>query len=648
MKARIPQFLLLMILLPSGDVAAQEKFSLSMFHFNVQYVAGGLKGFPSGTDTNPTFDLDDAEVQDAIIVESFEPILDLFLAHPDWKVTLEMQAYMAEVMHERHPGILSKLKQLVSNGQVELVSFHYSDQMFLAYPKLDMERSHQLMERVWEEVGFSPSEVVFCQEGQFGEGVVPFAAAHDRTILVLPKNLFRYQHLADYEQAAPLYELDGVDIVIGSRGFATPEVEVQWNFFDDGELLATGGNAPYTISGFVKNQQALDEYEQQLTEAAAAGFRIASTDEYVAWAKANQLDQPALLPILDGTWQPPSTNSMRRWLGGSGVVDMAFACERDNQVTTSNVRARHWILVAETLVTHAEKAEKIEPGTYQDTLLDCWRTALLGQVTDASGINPFINEVNYGLDHAASAQACAEAVINEVAPQVGGPVLKVDTDTGEVFELDDFPSSLLSPRAPYFTTQDGFEVTAPGRETQVTWESGASQGLTRVEIEATEPANGERTLEAVFPMNLDGFFVTPGLVEEEVKFYPLNSFDFQEGRISLPVANGLVGIGTDLWLIKQTSMVHIAATFEAGDGKVRFIDDTLDPEGSVNWVFWILEGNQNDAAAFARQLNLSPMAYLETGQDPDRGCGCHPTPPADYSLLLLMLFLGITVRRRTA
>jgi len=135
-----------------------------MFHYNVQYVAGGLKGFPSGQDDNPTFDLDDAQVQDRIITESFEPVLDVFLAHPTWKVTLEMPAYMVEVMMERHPEVLAKLKQLMASGQAELVSFHYSDQMFLAYPRLDLERSHEIMDAVYAEAGITPSPVVFCQE----------------------------------------------------------------------------------------------------------------------------------------------------------------------------------------------------------------------------------------------------------------------------------------------------------------------------------------------------------------------------------------------------------------------------------------------------------------------------------------------------
>ncbi|MCK7482831.1 MAG: hypothetical protein M0C28_41205 [Candidatus Moduliflexus flocculans] len=85
---------LVLVGLPAARAQDPQRFSLSMFHFNVQYVPGGTTGF-LGDDPNPAFALDDEQVQD-IITESFEPVLDLFLAHPDWKVTLEMQGLMVE------------------------------------------------------------------------------------------------------------------------------------------------------------------------------------------------------------------------------------------------------------------------------------------------------------------------------------------------------------------------------------------------------------------------------------------------------------------------------------------------------------------------------------------------------------------------
>jgi hypothetical protein len=638
-------FLAMALCLAAAPAGAQEKFSLSMFHFNVQYVAGGLKGFPSGEDDNPTFDLDDAQVQDRIITESFEPVLDVFLAHPDWKVTLEMQAYMVEVMMERHPGVLAKLKQLMASGQAELVSFHYSDQMFLAYPKLDLQKSHEIMDAVYQEADITPSPVVFCQEGQFGVGMAPFALEHERSILVLPKNLFRYQHLSEYDNHPPLYELDGVDIVLGSKSFSTPEVEVNWSFFDDGERLATGGSDPYMGLNFETIETAVAEYEQELSDLETQGFRIATIEEYVTWAKQNGLQQDPLPPILDGTWQPPSTNSMRRWLGGSGIVDVGYACERDNLVLTNNVQSRHWLAVAETLVTEAEAQDLIEAGFFDEALTACWKDMLLAEVTDATGINPFINEINYGLSHSTAARECADAVIMQVAPKLGGPYLQIDTDSGSVTEVDDLPSEATTPADPLFTETDGFEVNAPGRTTQVEWADLMGQdNVHKVTITASEPDNTQRTLEVVFPLNLEGFYLTPGLIEDDAFFHPMTEFEFQEGAISLPVANGLVGLDTDLWLIKQTSTVHIAATFLM-DGKVRFIDDTMDPEGSASWTFWILEGSKADALELANRLNLHPVAYVETGKN-GRGCGCGSNTSGGLWGLVMMMVVFFRARAR--
>jgi hypothetical protein len=107
------------------------------------------------------------------------------------------------------------------------------------------------------------------------------------------------------------------------------------------------------------------------------------------------------------------------------------------------------------------------------------------------------------------------------------------------------------------------------------------------------------------------------------------------------VANGLIGLDDDLWLIKQTSEVHVAATFLFGDGLVHFSDYTLDPEGGDTWVFWILEGDEQEAVELAGRLNIHPVAYIETGITPDdRGCGCGPRASGALWGLLLIVWVS--------
>ena len=90
------------------DPRPVHKYAVSVLHYNIQYVAGGLDQFKEDLDEAVQelwADLDTSEegVEDAIIRESFHPILELYARHPQWGADLEMQGLMLEVIQERHP-----------------------------------------------------------------------------------------------------------------------------------------------------------------------------------------------------------------------------------------------------------------------------------------------------------------------------------------------------------------------------------------------------------------------------------------------------------------------------------------------------------------------------------------------------------------
>ena len=97
-----------------------------------------------------------------------------------------------------------KLREAAQKNIVEVVSFHYSDQLFLAYPRLDMERSVALTKELFSDLCVPLSPVVFNQEGQAGEGRHTFMADHDYSIAVFPKNLFRYNPWRRRPAVSPL------------------------------------------------------------------------------------------------------------------------------------------------------------------------------------------------------------------------------------------------------------------------------------------------------------------------------------------------------------------------------------------------------------------------------------------------------------
>src|SRR3972149_4763641 len=109
-----------------GDARSEDKptaFLLNMYHFNIQYVVGS-----------------EASMR-RIVKQSFEPLVDFYLAHPGWGADFEMQGLFIEYLAENYPAVLEKFQRLVNSGQAELVSFHYADELILAFPRRDHEWS---------------------------------------------------------------------------------------------------------------------------------------------------------------------------------------------------------------------------------------------------------------------------------------------------------------------------------------------------------------------------------------------------------------------------------------------------------------------------------------------------------------------------
>ncbi len=580
---------------PAG-AAEVRRYALSMFHFNIQYVAGGLEGFvtwlPADSPETKSWELDDVGVEDRIITQSFEPVLDLYLTHPAWGVNLELQGYFLDVLAARHPGVLDKLRQLALSGQAEVVSFHYSDQLFLAFPREDWERSQQLTKQTFERYGIPLATTVFAQEGQAGTGMARAMAERGYRTLVWPKNLFIYQH-GDFD-AEPYYSLGGIDMVIGSKGVRKTvsaagddvEINMDWTFFDDGELLATGDMDPYFTNQFVYKPRSVARYETRLMNLEAQGYAITTVGRYVDELRG--LGVPPATPpaLLDGTWQPRSTDGIRKWLGGSGLWGDD---ERDNDVRTLQAMAHREMVVAETALRAT--------GDDRSTLDDAWRMLYLSQVSDSSGINPFRGEVEYGIAHATEALRIAREATERAKKTLGAPSLEIDV-------AHDSVASEVAPVMPPSPIEPpvAIQVDAGGREWQQQWTRDAP-GVSRLEIRFS-PALERKPLSVTFPGDSADIVYCPALDETRPVSLPRRDFSFDHFQMAL--ANGLIGLTSDRFVIKETTQVHVAATVTSEGGDVAFSDDTAPAADRITWVFYLVEGRLDDAVAWANRLNVSP------------------------------------------
>jgi len=585
-KARIVAALGLtaaLALSPETAEAAPEKYALSMFHFNVQYVAGGLRGF--FTTPSPELDLSAEEVEDRIVRESFEPVLDLVAAHPTWGADIELQGYMLDVLDARHSDVLDKLRSLGKSGQIEIVSFHYSDQLFLAHSPEDWRRSAALNRATFERLDVPLSGTVFCQEGQAGPGMAQAMAENGYNTLVFPKNLFTYQHGEGARE--PLYKFgdvamltyDGVSYDDGAAQIQT----VFW-FVDDGELFATAGFDPYIAEKFKKDPVEIAKREAELVDLENQGFSITTVGEYKK-AIVGKVPLAAPPPLLDGTWQPGSTDGISRWLGGHGIW---WPDERDNDVRTLASMAHRELMTAET----AAKAAGMDVAA---EIAAAFRMLALGEVSDASGINPFRGEIEYGIAHDAEALRIARDVIARAKDKLAKGAILVDTLTGSV---TDPPASIADPPSmePLFEVK----VDAGDRATEVTW-SDLGDGVSEVRVHFG--AGDERLVSATFPGEMGDIVYTPGLTDAPVHA-PRDAWAFDHFYLAL--SDGLIGLAPDRFVVKDQAWVHVAARITPTSGDVQFEDTTLPVGEESTWVFRVVEGDEAKAASVARALNILP------------------------------------------
>jgi hypothetical protein len=599
----------------------QTKFALTLFHWNIQYVAGGLIAelggrsvtlcelfFGEGTE-EMCAGWDDETLNDWIIQESFEPILDMYLAHPDWKTTFEIPGYMIEEIEARHPLVLEKLLVGAERGQIELSALHWAVQLFLAFPSRDLDRSVEINREIYDRTCLPLSGTVFNQEGQSGLGKHRFMARSGYDIDVIHENMLLFVQQGNV--AWPWYESEGVTVVTGMRpGHVDPEsgIEVAWPFFDDGEILSTPGG-PYLAPISVADPGKVAEYEARLTNLANQGFKLTHIGDFVAQMEGRGMERKPLPAIGDSTWQPIDTRGISLWMGRRGGLGYS-SYERDNLMRTWSYRIGQKLAALEVLAEVAEADGKTHPNDFDSRLRTAWKHLLMAEISDTTGINPWPGEWEFGANHNRDAEAIVDALTTELKEILEWPYAWINVGEGTAEKMDDLPMPEPPPE-----TDPPFDVTvsAPTRVVEVRWYQMSGD---RVEMHLTfgpmaDPTSEDapsRVVSATFPRHADALIYTPGLDEDRVVTQPFESFNFQDGRTYLPLANGLIGLGDDWWLIKHCTHVHLAAEVgaTAEDRQIRFIDETAPRDAGETWLFSVIQGTEADALALARRINTHP------------------------------------------
>lgn len=544
-KAAAIMFVATMFL--AGDSRSEQRsgsYLLNMYHFNIQYVVGS-----------------EASMR-RIVKQSFEPLVDFYLAHPGWGADFEMQGLMIEYMGQNYPEVLEKFKRLVNSGQAELVTFHYADQLLLAFPAHDQRWSIRLNDRLLEKYGIRRSGVIFTQEAQFGEGLAWLGKDHGYHVAVMTTGTYGW---FQDDKSYPYFTANGMDVLVNRDAeLAEAGIRVKWHFLGDGELVATGGFSPYFPGLFHENRARLKLLEGELKAAEQNGYKIATVTEYVEALREAGVEPAPLKPMLDSPWRPGDGSGVFQWMG-----KYVATWEKDYDMRTRNWQVRN-------LLVEAERA-----GASDQTLLDAWGHMVNAEVSDPTGWYPLPVEVNWDY---AEMDALVEALEND-------PNLNVPELENKAAERP--AASPLQEEPPFEVRTFGTAATAgvqwkeldemPGTfEVSVSWEGKGDGG-------------------AAFSMAGDRIEYSPAMMEHMIR--EISLADIKGKTIHLGLPNGLIGLGDKNYLIRDNAAGTVAAGLYFSDREVVF-EVKNGKEEKYDFRFYVLTCVSADQALeFANRIN---------------------------------------------
>lgn len=569
------KLIFLAAILFTATTVAQNKYAISMFHFNFQYVAGDYK------------------IETRIIRESLYPALQFFEKNPNLKANFEFQGYAIESMAEDFPHVLTLLKKLINRGQIELVIAHYSDQFYIAYPALDLKKSIEISDRILDKYGMKRSRVFFSQEIQYSPALAS-ALKGKYDVMVTSFDPYRY-YLGESQPLVNVeYGEDSMLAIIGIGEKKHKNLEWEWAFLDDGEVFNT---LDYRSDFyFVPEQEKkhIDKYR----ELEKKGFKFVTMSEFVKIFQNDpdyKIEKSPYVP--EGTWNMDICGPFM-WMGRqrSGV-------ETDGITRALSYEVRGKVLAAEALIKKA-KAKGQNTTELEKMLDDAWIHLLLSEVSDSSGWTPWLVEVQYTENEVSKVEMLLTKIFKGLKGNVlaDGKTLFVNTGTHEVKEVSDIQNIKI---------EDDYlpiplAVRAKSYSTEV---QKIQDGVYCLDIEAMRPKDG--AVEITFNTASNGLWYSAGAGEEIAVKIPT---DLKQDP-AFTLSNGFINLGNGYNLIKDCSVEHIAATWKQKEKKLVFRQELNPKNPKMNMRFYIVKGDKDVGLKFGNALNTWPSYYITMEND---------------------------------
>ena len=558
---------LLLIFLLSGMFSnAREKYAIGMFHFNFQYVAG------------------DYHIESKIIRNSLYPVLQFFEKNPQFKSDIEIQGFGIEDLAEEHPEVLALFKKLINKGQIELVVAHYSDQLFIAYPALDLKKSIELSDQILADHGMKRSRVFFGQEMQWSPAMA--SVLKDKYDVVVtssdPHGYYRAKTL-------PLVNVSyGNDHILGLIDGGEKKLNgLDWEsaFLDDGEEFNTlDYNSDFNIVP-EQEKKSIDNFKRLQKE----GYKFVTVTDLVKHIKESK---GYLIPdypfVPEGTWNMEVCGPFM-WMGRQRT-----GIEKDGLTRALSYEMRGKILMAERLVDYAA-ARGLDVSKLKKLILEAWKHLLLSEVSDSSGWSPLLVEVQYTDNEVANAELSISELmkaLKAILPMDEKNYL-VDTKSGKVEPV----SIPKTGSGTVCVLPIPFAVRA---EKSVSSIKKINENLYSINIKGERPADG--AVEIVFDTPESGLYYSAGSGEDLAVEIPTDL----KNDPAFTLSNGFIYLNNGYSLIKDCSLEHIAATWKMKEKKLVFREELNKNNPEMNMRFYLVKGGVKEGLEFANKLNTWP------------------------------------------
>lgn len=541
----------------------KSEFYVSYFHFNPQFRAG------------------DPVSEERIVNGSIRNLLLMYERYPKYAFTFEIQSLGIELMAEKYPDVFELFKKLHDRGQLELVVTHYSDQLFIAYPELELRKSIEISDEILKKYNLTRSPIFGCQEWQYSPALKDIMKDYGYTTLVMLaatyNNYYNIEASGTFERYG-LCQSNNDSYIIFNRNVringtdTTEPFRYDWLFYGDGERVNTYCNK--NDFKYVKEKQ--HRYEDILRD------YDSSSSQYLTISQLVDVCLERNVPVKQIPEIPCVTQGGNYlWLGEERNL-----YERDVEIMTLRYQARTSLLSAEATFEYASNITGVNTSVRED-INKLWKMLLLAEVSDSTGWTPRECEVTYSIDYSNYVIAESEKIVNSLLQSLGitQPVV-IDTYTNTLY---------CNPIAPEGTTGKlpinltcsfnnyTLDVTKYSDKLYyVTLELNTSDIVAnRVYFNVTDDAI------AYSPMSNGRIF---------------NLRDFMESKGQLFLSNGWIYLGNNVSLISAQTVRYTSVILD--NNSIYFAEDNARPEAIYG--FYIYCGTPEDAMNMANRLNVQP------------------------------------------